>query len=91
MNIGPNGYKTKKFGFVVVTIRVQFLKKCWVFDLTLAQSNIEHPLYLSCLIDLSLSRGNIEQFFKFLKNIDKAQRLFGPRMCKQLHCYFSKV
>ncbi len=60
MNIGPNGYKTKKFGFV--TIRVQFLKKCWVFDLTLAQSNIEHPLYLHCLIDLSLTRGNIKQF-----------------------------
>ena len=42
MNIGPNGNNTKNFGFV--TIRVPFLKKCWVFDLTLAQSNIEHPL-----------------------------------------------
>ncbi len=42
MNIGPNGYNTKKFGFV--TIRVPYLKKWWVFDLTLAQSNIEHPL-----------------------------------------------
>jgi hypothetical protein len=42
MNIGSNGWKTKRFGFL--TIRVSFLKKCWVFDLTLAQSNIEHPL-----------------------------------------------
>ena len=42
MNIGPNGYNTKNFGFV--TIRVPFLKKSLVFDLTLAQSNIEHPL-----------------------------------------------
>jgi hypothetical protein len=42
MNIGSNGWKTKYFGFL--TIRVSFFKKCWVFDLTLAQSNIEHPL-----------------------------------------------
>ena len=60
MNIGSNGWKTKYFGFL--TIRVSFLKKCWVFDLTLAQSNIEHPLIFAFLIDLSLSRGYIEQF-----------------------------
>jgi hypothetical protein len=42
MNIGSNGWKTKNFGFP--TIRVSFFFKCWVFDLTLAQSNIEHPL-----------------------------------------------
>jgi hypothetical protein len=42
MNNGPNGYNTKNFGFV--TIRVSFKKKCWVFDLSLAQSNIKHPL-----------------------------------------------
>jgi hypothetical protein len=40
--IRNTGYNTKNFGFV--TIRVPFLKKCLVFDLTLAQSNIEHPL-----------------------------------------------
>ena len=60
MNIGSNGWKTKYFGFL--TIRVSLFKKCWVFDLTLAQSNIEHPLKFAFLIDLSLSRGYIEQF-----------------------------
>ncbi len=42
MKIGPNACKTKNIGFV--TIRVIFFFKCWVFDLTLARSNIEHPL-----------------------------------------------
>jgi hypothetical protein len=42
MNIVSNGWKTKNFGFL--TIRVSFFFKCWVFDPTLAQSNIEHPL-----------------------------------------------
>jgi hypothetical protein len=42
MNIDPNVYNNKNFGYVPVTIRMPFLKKCWVFDLTLAQSNIEH-------------------------------------------------
>jgi hypothetical protein len=44
MNIGSNGWKTKTKSFGFLTIRVSFLKKCWVFDLTLAQSNIKHPL-----------------------------------------------
>jgi hypothetical protein len=45
MKIGPNACKTKNIGFV--TIRVTFKKKCWVFDLTLARSNIEHPLIIA--------------------------------------------
>ncbi len=60
MNIGSNGWKTKYFVFL--TIRVSFFLKCWVFDLTLAQFNIEYPLIFAFLIDLSLSRGYIEQF-----------------------------
>ncbi len=60
MNIGSNGWKTNYFGFF--TIRVSFFFKCWLFDLTLAQSNIEHPLIFAFLIDLYLSRGYIEQF-----------------------------
>ncbi len=47
MKIGPNACKIKNIGFVPVTIRVTFLKKCWVFDLTLARSNIEHPLIIA--------------------------------------------
>ncbi len=60
MNIGPNGYKTKNFGFV--TIRVSFKKNVGRSILPWLSLTSNTPLYLHCWIDLSLSRGNIKHF-----------------------------
>jgi hypothetical protein len=76
MKIGPNACKTKNIGFV--TIRVTFFKKnveCSILPWFGQTSNT--PLELWSLIDLSLSRGNIEHFQSLKKYQHRSKAIWA--------------
>jgi len=75
MNYSSRGYNTKLN--VVVIPRALFLKKSWVFDLTLVWSKIEHLRFCSCMFDVNHSRGKIEHFGSFKKILKVPQDVGG--------------